>query len=77
MESPTWVDFCSARILIRNSISEPTRFPVNFRFDYWRPNKDDPNAKYYFAIVAEREAYRLSTWRNRELEGFLQIVRKD
>ena len=25
---------------------------VDFRFDYWRPNKDDPDAKYYFAIVA-------------------------
>lgn len=50
---------------------------VDFRFDYWRPNKEDPVAKYYFAIVAEREAYRLNDWRTRELEGFLQIVRQD
>lgn len=50
---------------------------VDFRFDYWRPNKDDPNAKYYFAIVGEREAYRLNDWRTRELEGFLQIVKQD
>ena len=47
---------------------------VDFRFDYWRPK---PNAKYYFAIVGEREAYRLDDWRTRELEGFLEIVRQD
>ena len=50
---------------------------VDFRFDYWRPNKDDPDAKYYFAIVGEQEAYRLNDWRTRELEGFLEIVRQD
>ena len=50
---------------------------VDFRFDYWRPNTDDPNAQYYFAIVGEREAYNQTDWRTRELEGFLQIVRKD
>ena len=47
---------------------------VDFRFDYWRPK---PNAKYYFAIVGEQEAYRLNDWRTRELEGFLEIVRQD
>ena len=47
---------------------------VDFRFDYWRPKR---NAKYYFAIVGEREAYRLADWRTRELEGFLEIVRHD
>ena len=47
---------------------------VDFRFDYWRPK---PNAKYYFAIVGEREAYRVTDWRTRELEGFLEIVRED
>ena len=47
---------------------------VDFRWDYWRP---DPDAKYYFAIVAEQEAYRHNSWRNRNLFGFLQIVRKD
>ena len=47
---------------------------VDLRFDYWRPK---PNAKYYFAIVGEREAYRLADWRTRELEGFLEIVRQD
>ena len=46
---------------------------IDFRFDYWRP---DLNAKYYFAIVGEREAYNQADWRNRNLEGFLQIVRK-
>lgn len=46
---------------------------VDFRWDYWRP---DPNAKYYFAIVAENEAYRHNSWRNRTLFGFLQIARK-
>ena len=50
---------------------------VDFRWDYWRPNRPDPNAKYYFAIVGEREAYNQNDWRTRELEGFLQIVRKD
>ena len=47
---------------------------VDFRFDYWRPKH---NAKYYFAIVGEQEAYRLTDWRTRELEGFLEIVRHD
>ena len=47
---------------------------VDFRFDYWRPN---PNAKYYFAIVGEQEAYRVPDWRTRELEGFLEIVKQD
>ena len=47
---------------------------VDFRWDYWRP---DPDAKYYFAIVAESEAYRHNNWRNRVLSGFLEIVRKD
>ena len=47
---------------------------VDFRFDYWRPKR---NAKYYFAIVGEQEAYRLADWRTRELEGFLEIVRQD
>jgi len=47
---------------------------VDFRFDYWRPKR---NGKYYFAIVGEREAYRLNDWRTRELEGFLEIVRHD
>lgn len=47
---------------------------VDFRFDYWRPT---PNAKYYFAIVGEQEAYRLNDWRTRELEGFLEIVKQD
>ena len=46
---------------------------VDFRWDYWRP---DPDAKYYFALVAEQEAYRHNNWRNRILFGFLQIVRK-
>ena len=46
---------------------------VDFRWDYWRPK---PNAKYYFAIVAEQEAYRHNNWRNRTLSGFLEIVRK-
>ncbi|MCY3723302.1 MAG: hypothetical protein OXG97_13855 [Candidatus Poribacteria bacterium] len=47
---------------------------VDFRFDYWRPKR---NAKYYFAVVAKREAYRLKDWRTRGLEGFLQIVKQD
>lgn len=47
---------------------------VDFRWDYWRPKAD---AKYYFAIVGEGEAYRLNQWRNRTLSGFLEIVRKD
>ena len=47
---------------------------VDFRFDYWRPK---PNAKYYFAIVAENATYRLADWRTRELEGFLEIVTQD
>ena len=46
---------------------------IDFRWDYWRPK---PNEKYYFAIVGEREAYNQADWRNRNLEGFLQIVRK-
>ncbi len=50
---------------------------VDFRFNYWRPNQPDPNAKYYFVIVGGREAYNEADWRTRELEGFLQIVRKD
>ena len=47
---------------------------VDFRFDYWRPKR---NAKYYFAVVGEQEAYRLLDWRTRELEGFLEIVKQD
>lgn len=47
---------------------------VDFRFDYWRPKS---NAKYYFAIVAENATYRLTDWRTRELEGFLEIVKQD
>ena len=45
---------------------------VDFRWDYWRPK---PDAKYYFAIVGENEAYRVSDWRNTALSGFLEIVR--
>lgn len=45
---------------------------VDFRWDYWRP---DPDAKYYFAIVGEREAYTVNDWRNTALSGFLEIVR--
>ena len=60
--------------------SKPTKLPllsdsghvtIDFRWGFWRP---DPNAKYYFAIVAENEAYNQADWRTRTLTGFLQIV---
>lgn len=56
-----------------NASSTLGHVTVDFRWDYWRP---DPDAKYYFAIVAENEAYRHNNWRSRTLFGFLQIVKK-
>ena len=44
---------------------------VDFRWDFWRPVSTE---KYYFAIVADREAYNQADWRTRTLTGFLQIV---
>ena len=54
-----------------NSNSRLGHITVDFRWDYWRPDTD---AKYYFAIVAENEAYKRNNWRSRTLFGFLQIV---
>ena len=44
---------------------------VDFRWDFWHP---DPTAEYYFAIVADTEAYNQTDWRTRTLTGFLQII---
>ena len=62
------VDFATGQ---GGSSSDSGHVTVDFRWDYWRP---DPAAKYYFAIIAENEAYNQADWRTRQLTGFLQIV---
>lgn len=62
------VDFASGQ---GGSGSDTGHVTIDFRWDFWRP---DPDTKYYFAIVAENEAYNQGDWRSRTLEGFLQIV---
>ena len=62
------VDFATGQ---GGSSSDSGHVTVDFRWDFWRP---DPAAKYYFAIVAQTEAYNQADWRTRQLTGFLQIV---
>ncbi len=53
------VDFATGQ---GGSSSDSGHVTVDFRWDFWRP---DPAAKYYFAIVAQTEAYNQADWRTR------------